>query len=73
MDNEWQPCYCSVETIRAIPYYEYLIYFIAILSHLKLQCLENEKKEAKQIYQNCLDAYTKDRLGRPLEKLHVRP
>ncbi|XP_052277522.1 exocyst complex component 1-like isoform X2 [Dreissena polymorpha] len=41
------------------------------LSQLKIPCLENEKKEAKAKYNEYLSAYTKERLGRPLEKLHV--
>ena len=48
-----------------------LIFFTAILSQLKIPCLEADRKEAKQQYQDNLTAYTKDRLGRPLEKLHV--
>lgn len=46
-------------------------YFSAILSRLKIPCLETDRKDAKQTYQDHLNAYTKDRLGRPLEKLHV--
>lgn len=44
---------------------------VAVLSQLKISCLDGERKEAKQIYQDNLHAYTTAYLGRPLEKLHV--
>lgn len=44
---------------------------LATLSTLKIPCLEPDRKEAKQIYQDNLNSYTLNLLGRPLEKLHV--
>lgn len=44
---------------------------LATLSTLKIPCLESDRKEAKQIYQDNLNSYTLNLLGRPLEKLHV--
>ncbi|WAR00092.1 EXOC1-like protein [Mya arenaria] len=43
----------------------------AILSQLKITCLEADRKEARAKYVENLNAYTKERLGRPLEKLHT--
>ncbi|XP_048237004.1 exocyst complex component 1-like isoform X1 [Haliotis rufescens] len=43
----------------------------SILSQLKLSCLENERKDAKQRYWDNLRTYTTTLLGRPLEKLHI--
>ncbi|KAK3099143.1 hypothetical protein FSP39_000104 [Pinctada imbricata] len=47
------------------------VVMMAVLSGLKIPCLENDRKEAKQIYQDNLFKYTTNLLGRPLEKLHV--
>ncbi|XP_071088906.1 exocyst complex component 1-like [Haliotis cracherodii] len=44
---------------------------VSILSQLKLSCLENERKDAKQRYWDNLRTYTTTLLGRPLEKLHI--
>lgn len=43
----------------------------ALLSQLKISVLENEKKEAKQRYQEALQSYVIQYFGRPLEKLNV--
>ena len=47
------------------------LYIVATLSQLKFTCLEGERKEAKQKYQDHLQAYVTMQLGRPLEKLNV--
>ncbi|XP_071949546.1 exocyst complex component 1-like isoform X2 [Antedon mediterranea] len=41
-----------------------------VLSRLKITCLENERKEAKQRYQEHIQAYVTTYLGRPMEKLN---
>ena len=43
----------------------------AVLSELKVASLETQKKEAKQGYQEYLQAYVTSYLGQPLEKVHV--
>lgn len=43
----------------------------ALLSQLKINVLEAEKKEAKQKYQEALQSYVIQYFGRPLEKLNV--
>ncbi|KAL7644538.1 UNVERIFIED_CONTAM: hypothetical protein RMT77_004074 [Armadillidium vulgare] len=42
-----------------------------LLSQLKLPGLENQRKEAKQRYQEALNAYVTQYFGRPLEKLNL--
>ena len=42
-----------------------------MLSQLKIQCLENERKEARQLYNQHLQAYVTLYLGRPMEKISV--
>jgi len=44
---------------------------VAVLSELKIVSLESQKKEAKQGYQEHLQAYVTSYLGQPLEKVHV--
>ena len=43
----------------------------ALLSQLKISCLETQKKEAKHKYHEYTQSYVIASLGRPLEKLHV--
>ncbi|CAE1251875.1 EXOC1 [Acanthosepion pharaonis] len=43
----------------------------SILSQMKISCLESERKDFKQRYQDSLHAYTTMLLGRPLDKLHT--
>ncbi|XP_013397565.1 exocyst complex component 1 isoform X1 [Lingula anatina] len=43
----------------------------ATLSQLKISCLEKERKDARQRYQEHLQAYVTTYLGRPLEKLNT--
>lgn len=42
-----------------------------LLSQLKISVLDNERKSAKQKYQDALKAYVTRYFGRPLEKLNV--
>ncbi|XP_071786671.1 exocyst complex component 1-like isoform X1 [Asterias amurensis] len=42
----------------------------ATLSRLKITCLETERKEAKQKYNDHLEAYIRVSLGRPMDKLN---
>ncbi|KAK3606322.1 hypothetical protein CHS0354_041956 [Potamilus streckersoni] len=55
------------EVIRMENYH----HMFSVLSTLKISSLEGDKKKAKHKYQDSLTFYTQDRLGRPLEKLHV--
>lgn len=41
----------------------------ALLSSLRIESLANERKEAKQLYQSCMESYAATFLGRPLEKI----
>ena len=41
----------------------------ALLSSLRIESLSNERKEAKQLYQSCMESYAAAFLGRPLEKI----
>ena len=49
----------------------YLFVVAGVLSRLKIACLENEKREAKQKYNDSLKVYVQEMLGRPMEKLNV--
>ncbi|VDD94922.1 unnamed protein product [Enterobius vermicularis] len=42
-----------------------------ILSELKIECLDSQRKEAKKAYQESIQMYVRDYMGRPLEKLHT--
>ena len=42
-----------------------------ILRQLKIACLETQKKESKQLYQDHLNNYVTMSLGRPMEKLNI--
>ncbi|XP_064608432.1 exocyst complex component 1-like isoform X2 [Liolophura sinensis] len=59
------------KTPREVVMLENFHHMFAVLSQLKISCLDGERKEAKQIYQDNLHAYTTAYLGRPLEKLHT--
>ncbi|KAJ8297513.1 hypothetical protein KUTeg_024044 [Tegillarca granosa] len=59
------------KTPREVVMLENFHHMFSTLSHLKIPCLENDRKEAKHTYQENLHAYTTALLGRPLEKLHV--
>lgn len=45
-------------------------HIFTLLYQLKIPCLENERKEAKQKYNEALQAYVTHYFGRPLEKLN---
>ena len=72
------------EVVKMGKYVTYLNYFALklfftenyhflhqLLSQLKLPGLDNQRKEAKQRYQDALNAYVTQYFGRPLEKLNV--
>ena len=42
-----------------------------VLRQQKITCLETEKRDAKQRYQDCMATYVTASLGRPMEKLNV--
>lgn len=42
-----------------------------MLSQLKIASLEGQKRDAKQMYQECQQAYVTLYLGQPMEKVHV--
>ncbi|XP_006822407.1 exocyst complex component 1-like, partial [Saccoglossus kowalevskii] len=57
------------KTPRDVVMFENFHHMFATLSRLKITHLENEKREAKQKYQDHLQAYVTAFLGKPLEKL----
>ncbi|XP_052794557.1 exocyst complex component 1-like isoform X2 [Mya arenaria] len=59
------------KTPREVIMMENFHHMFSILSQLKITCLEADRKEARAKYVENLNAYTKERLGRPLEKLHT--
>ncbi|KAK7097986.1 exocyst complex component 1-like isoform X2 [Littorina saxatilis] len=59
------------KTPREVVLMENFHKIFSILSHLKNAGLEADRKEAKQLYQENMQAYTTNLLGRPLEKLHI--
>ncbi|XP_033743453.1 exocyst complex component 1-like isoform X1 [Pecten maximus] len=59
------------KTPREVVMMENFHHMFSVLSALKIPCLENDRKEAKQTYQDNLYQYTTHLLGRPMEKLHV--
>ncbi|XP_048772233.1 exocyst complex component 1-like isoform X2 [Ostrea edulis] len=61
----------SQKTPKDVVMMENFHHMYSTLSSLKIPCLESDRKEAKQIYQDNLTSYTLNLLGRPLEKLHV--
>lgn len=61
----------SQKTPKDVVMMENFHHMYSTLSTLKIPCLESDRKEAKQIYQDNLNSYTLNLLGRPLEKLHV--
>lgn len=61
----------SQKTPKDVVMMENFHHMYSTLSTLKIPCLEPDRKEAKQIYQDNLNSYTLNLLGRPLEKLHV--
>lgn len=46
-------------------------HLFTLLYQLKIPCLENERKDAKQKYNEALQAYVTHYFGRPLEKLNL--
>jgi len=44
----------------------------ALLSQMKISCLDAERKEARLRYQEHMQAYVQEQLGTPMEKLTVR-
>lgn len=57
------------KTPRDVVIFENFHYLHALLSRLKITSLEQERKEAKQKYQEHMESYVIDSLGRPMEKL----
>uniref|UniRef100_A0A914RQX8 Exocyst complex component Sec3 C-terminal domain-containing protein n=1 Tax=Parascaris equorum TaxID=6256 RepID=A0A914RQX8_PAREQ len=51
--------------------YVELLSIAAILSELKIACLDAQRKEAKKSYQENIQSYVKEYMGKPLEKVHV--
>ncbi|ELT89930.1 hypothetical protein CAPTEDRAFT_229168 [Capitella teleta] len=61
----------SMKTPREVVLFENYHHIHAVLSRLKISCLDAHKKEAKQRYQEHLLSYVVSCLGRPMEKLHT--
>lgn len=45
--------------------------FYSILSELKLECLDSMRKSIKQLYQENLDLYVRENIGRPFDKIQT--
>ncbi|XP_029443244.1 exocyst complex component 1 isoform X3 [Rhinatrema bivittatum] len=60
----------SQKTPRDVVMMENFHHIFATLSRLKISCLENEKRDAKQKYGDHLQSYVINSLGQPLEKLN---
>ncbi|EDO44427.1 predicted protein [Nematostella vectensis] len=60
-----------VKSPRAVVTLENYHHLFRVLSRLKISCLENERRDAKQKYNVSLDAYVREMLGRPMEKLNI--
>lgn len=45
--------------------------FLAILSELKIECLDSKRKIVKEMYKENIQLYVREYMGRPLEKIHV--
>ncbi|XP_077137285.1 exocyst complex component 1 [Ranitomeya variabilis] len=61
----------SQKTPRDVVMMENFHHVFATLSRLKISCLEAEKREAKQKYNDHLQSYVIYSLGHPLEKLNI--
>ena len=61
---------CSILAKNTV---RFICFFVvsAMLSQLKISCLDNQRREAKQKYQDHLQNYVTSHLGRPMEKLSV--
>ncbi|CAH1777406.1 unnamed protein product, partial [Owenia fusiformis] len=59
------------KTPRSVVMLENFHHMYSMLSQLKIQVLDTERKEAKQKYQENLQAYVTAQLGRPMEKLNL--
>ncbi|XP_052078760.1 exocyst complex component 1-like isoform X1 [Mytilus californianus] len=59
------------KTPREVVMLENFHHMGSVLSQLKIPCLDGDRKEAKQVYQDNLSVYTTNLLGRPLEKIQV--
>ncbi|VDN56326.1 unnamed protein product [Dracunculus medinensis] len=46
-------------------------HLFSVLSELKIDFLDNEKREARKVYLENLELYVKNSMGRPLEKIHI--
>ncbi|KAG8591954.1 hypothetical protein GDO81_000355 [Engystomops pustulosus] len=61
----------SQKTPRDVVMMENFHHIFATLSRLKISCLEAEKREAKQKYNDHLQSYVIYSMGHPLEKLNI--
>ncbi|VDK45989.1 unnamed protein product [Anisakis simplex] len=55
----------------AVVRFENYHHLYSILSELKIACLDTQRKEAKKTYQDNIQVYVKEYMGKPLEKVHV--
>nr|XP_029488871.1 exocyst complex component 1-like isoform X3 [Oncorhynchus nerka] len=60
----------SQKTPRDVVMMENFHHIFSTLSHLKISCLETERREAKHKYTDHLQSYVINSLGQPLEKLN---
>ena len=52
--------------------YHEIISLLGSIRGLKNQALDDEKKQAEQMYKDAMNQYIATRLGRPLERMSVR-
>jgi len=43
----------------------------SVLSELKIECLDSRRKNTKRLYQENLQTYVREHMGRPLERVHI--
>ncbi|KAL1022601.1 hypothetical protein UPYG_G00029750 [Umbra pygmaea] len=60
----------SQKTPRDVVMMENFHHIFSTLSHLKISCLDTERREAKHKYNDHLQSYVINSLGQPLEKLN---
>lgn len=55
----------------AVVRFENYHHLYAVLSELKIDCLDAQRKEVRKAYQDNIQIYVKELMGRPLEKIHL--
>lgn len=55
----------------AVVRFENYHHLYSVLSEQKISCLDSQRREAKKAYQDNIQIYVKELMGRPLEKIHL--